>query len=112
MPNESVTNNQISAQFYASKSGRWPVSAQFLLKNGRPKTLKKGLCPLSAQFLKQKWAAKKTRKIKGFSHFCPVSQFFLLFNAIKNFNKIREVTKKTGQSGQSLFLIRRRMKRR
>ena len=47
--------------------------------------------------------SKKPRKIKGFSHFCPVSQFFLLFNTIKNFNKIKEITKKTGQSGQSLF---------
>ena len=46
---------------------------------------------------------QEPRKIKGFSRFCPVSQFFLLFNTIKNFNKIKEITKKTGKSGQSLF---------
>lgn len=56
-------------------------------------------CPV----FKTKVGSKKPRKIKGFSHFCPVSQFFLLFNTIKNFNKIKEITKKTGQSGQSLF---------
>lgn len=71
---------------------------------------KKHLKMASAHFLpsfcpvfKTKVGSKKPRKIKGFSHFCPVSQFFLLFNTIKNFNKIKEITKKTGQSGQSLF---------
>lgn len=112
MPNESVTNNPISAQFYIPKSGRWPVFVENWKAENAEKGPLPGFCPVSAQFLKQKWAAKKPRKIKGFSHFCPVSQFFLLFNTIKIFNKIREVTKKTGQSGQNLFLIRRRMKRR
>ena len=76
MPNESVTNSPISAQFYILKSGRWPVFVENWKAENAEKGPLPGFCPVSAQFLKQKWAAKNPGKSRVFRISAQFPSFF------------------------------------